>query len=326
MKEAIFTIFQYTPIIPFLAVFSFNFHDLWIFFFLNLKFDLWPSSPPFFAGNTVANDGCSTTCAIESGWVCTGSPSICNNCGNGKRENPEECDLGTTNPGNPTAVNGALNSGCTAQCKIAAGYKCTYVPAGPDVCFSGTELCGDGKISSFTELCDDGNKVSGDGCSSACAIESGWGCTGGTASTPSQCFNCGNGKVESVKETCDDGNAVGGDGCSATCITEPGFSCSTAMPNVCQMCGNSKREGNEQCDDGNTADFDGCSTVCTTEAGWTCNGVALGKSTCQRCGNGIKEGTEQCDDTNVVSGDGCSATCTTESGWTCDAGSPTKCK
>src|SRR5262249_40118187 len=28
-------------------------------------------------GNTNANDGCSATCAVESGWGCTGQPSVC---------------------------------------------------------------------------------------------------------------------------------------------------------------------------------------------------------------------------------------------------------
>ncbi len=36
--------------------------------------------------------------------------------------------------------------------------------------------CGDGMVGG-AEACDDGNTVAGDGCSSTCAVESGWDCT-----------------------------------------------------------------------------------------------------------------------------------------------------
>ena len=28
-------------------------------------------------GNTVSNDGCSSTCAVQSGYTCAGTPSVC---------------------------------------------------------------------------------------------------------------------------------------------------------------------------------------------------------------------------------------------------------
>ena len=44
--------------------------------------------------NAVSNDGCSSTCQIETGYVCTGSPSVCHivACGDGIVDSPEECD------------------------------------------------------------------------------------------------------------------------------------------------------------------------------------------------------------------------------------------
>ena len=50
------------------------------------------------------------------------------------------------------------------------------------------------------EECDDGNTNSGDGCSSNCEIESGWGCTENSAglSTCSQVSPCGNGVLEAA--------------------------------------------------------------------------------------------------------------------------------
>jgi len=65
-------------------------------------------------------------------------------------------------------------------------------------CFSGNPVCGDGVIEG-SEECDDGDTVDGDGCSSTCTIESGWGCSG----APSSCTEiCGNGIV-TVGEQCD---------------------------------------------------------------------------------------------------------------------------
>jgi cysteine-rich repeat protein len=64
-------------------------------------------------------------------------------------------------------------------------------------------FCGDGAMQSVMEKCDDGNTTSGDGCDSACRLES----------------TCGDGFVE-FAETCDDGNDLSLDGCSSTCLTE----------------------------------------------------------------------------------------------------------
>jgi cysteine-rich repeat protein len=151
-------------------------------------------------GNTVSGDGCSATCAQETGWTCTGTPSVCTrNCGNGVIGSGETCDDGN-------AVGG---DGCSATCTVETGYACTGTPS---VC---ALTCGNGVVGTG-ETCDDGNVVSGDGCSATCAAEPGYTCTG----TPSVCtFTCGNGTVTGA-EQCDDGNTVSGDGCSATCQVE----------------------------------------------------------------------------------------------------------
>jgi cysteine-rich repeat protein len=89
------------------------------------------------------------------------------------------------------------------------------------------QLCGDSLIMGV-EGCDDGNTVNGDGCSAACAVESGWDCTG----EPSTCtFHCGD-AVIGASEECDDGNEVRGDGCFVDCTVEIGWTCA-GQPSVC---------------------------------------------------------------------------------------------
>ncbi len=91
-----------------------------------------------------------------------------------------------------TAVVGAYIDDCTAGSDCGSVY---LFPAAPDDCGA---TCGDSLVEG-TENCDDGNTVDGDGCSSTCTIESGWGCSG----APSSCTEiCGDGIV-TVGEQCD---------------------------------------------------------------------------------------------------------------------------
>lgn len=53
------------------------------------------------------------------------------------------------------------------QCKCISGFFLSQ-----NAC---ADICGDGKI--FTNECDDGNTNDGDGCSSACKVESKYTCT-----------------------------------------------------------------------------------------------------------------------------------------------------
>lgn len=121
--------------------------------------------------------------------------------------------------------------------------------------------CGDGLITG-KESCDDKNAVSGDGCSAACAVESGYQCSG----QPARCWShCGDG-VTASNERCDDGNLENGDGCSASCKDEFGYKC-TGSPSTCVIpayCGNEIVETGETCDDGNNRQYDGCFN-CKTE-------------------------------------------------------------
>jgi len=244
----------------------------------------------------------STDCATG---VCTGN--VCQGaiCNDGVKNGPEtDVDCGGM---------------CSTKC--ATGKICgVALDCVSSVCTGGhcaAEVCGDG-VKNGTEVCDDGNPFSNDGCSSTCAVEPGFICSG----TPSVCpAICGDGLKVGV-EQCDDSNITTGDGCSSACAIEIGFTCGGA-PSVCTTtCGDGLKAGAEACDDGNGIPNDGC-TACAVNAGYTCTGTA--PSVCTAiCGNGIKAATEGCDDGNTTAGDGCSATCTVQSGYTC-TGSPSVC-
>ncbi|MBI1818052.1 MAG: DUF4215 domain-containing protein [Deltaproteobacteria bacterium] len=62
-------------------------------------------------GSTASDDGCSATCVTETGWSCSGQPSVCTPiCGDGLLRGSEECDDGNTTSGDC----------CSSTCQIEA--------------------------------------------------------------------------------------------------------------------------------------------------------------------------------------------------------------
>ena len=59
-------------------------------------------------GNLINGDGCSNTCEVEPGYQCTGAPSRCARCGNGRLEVDEACDDG----------NLVAGDGCSEACQV----------------------------------------------------------------------------------------------------------------------------------------------------------------------------------------------------------------
>lgn len=85
-------------------------------------------------GDTANLDGCNQNCFVESGWTCTGSPSVCVPvCGDGLKVFGEICDDGNL-------IN---DVGCLADCSgTAPGYLCSGgSTTSPTIC---TEVCGNG--------------------------------------------------------------------------------------------------------------------------------------------------------------------------------------
>lgn len=71
--------------------------------------------------------------------------------------------------------------------------------------------------------CDDGDTDDVNGCSNACAIVAGWGCSGGDSTTASSCGEvCGDAYLHVTdpatrEHTCDDDDTSPGDGCDGSC-------------------------------------------------------------------------------------------------------------
>ena len=109
-------------------------------------------------GNTIAGDGCSLSCQIETGFNCdTSQPTHCwSRCGDGIVAANEKCDDGNTIAGD----------GCTASCKVEFFYTCA---GSPSVCAIPAR-CGNGIVEG-SEACDDGNSTPGDGCTNSCTLE-----------------------------------------------------------------------------------------------------------------------------------------------------------
>ncbi len=218
-------------------------------------------------GNTVAGDGCSSTCQIETGFTCMIPGQACTPlmfCGNGVVDGQEACDDGNTISGD----------GCSSTCQIETGWQC---PVPNSSC---TTICGDGLVVG-REQCDLGAlngmvivTASDAGASGSGAGDAGTNEAGASDAGSSDARAPSDGGWASDAGTAEAGAADGGttsgsaSGCSATCTVDPGFACSAPpAASACHatVCGDGIVEGYEQCDDGNQVPYDGCSPTCTLE-------------------------------------------------------------
>jgi cysteine-rich repeat protein len=158
--------------------------------------------------DTDSGDGCNAACQVESGWVCSGTPSVCvPSCGNGALNPGEDCD-------------GALLGGATCQSRGFAGgtlgctASCSFDTSGCQAA-----ICPNGIIESG-EQCDGGN-LNGQTCVSFGYAGGTLACTASCSWSTAGCVNaiCGNG-VKETGEQCDDSNTNSNDGCSSTCQWE----------------------------------------------------------------------------------------------------------
>jgi cysteine-rich repeat protein len=151
-------------------------------------------------GNTAAGDGCSATCTVETGYICTAAGcSLLSNCGDNTLNLGEACDDGNT----------AAGDGCSATCSVEKDYICT--PLGCELAI----YCNDG-IHDPVEECE-GSEL---GCNK-CAIKPGYICTfnnhnGDAGCSPSEYCHDGAGWYDEGEE-CDLDFPADASICSETC-------------------------------------------------------------------------------------------------------------
>lgn len=111
-------------------------------------------------GNRGAGDGCSASCAPETGFTCTGTPSRCDPvCGDGMILGAETCD--GANLGGYTCATVGFPMGGTLLCSAMCRLDSSSCATGP---------CGNGTVNTGEE-CDDSNHIALDGCDAACRVE-----------------------------------------------------------------------------------------------------------------------------------------------------------
>jgi len=267
-------------------------------------------------GNTVAGDGCSDTCTIEAGYVCTGNfntESVCtaSACGDGFRAGAEACDDGDTSNGD----------GCSSTCTIENGWQCTNAS-----CTAMQPHCGDGQRVG-SELNSDRCDLGGMDPSANIVI---------SGNTGTNQYYTINGQQNPtlyliVDQTYTfDRSALSGHPFQIT--NASGFPVVAANTDntftftpsavgtytyVCTLHGTMTGSIIVQSDNNDNPAVSGCGKTCSVNSGWAYD---VSGNLNPICGDGNKYGSEECDDENTAASDGCSSTCTVETGWDCSSG------
>ena len=192
-------------------------------------------------------------------------------------------------------------------------------------------VCGDGVFdTSGSEEWDDGNTNSGDGCSSAWKVESGyeWSPDSSNNNISKWNFTWGNSVIGS-SERWDDGNTKDGDGWSGNWAIELGYEwVLEPSRNFISYCsktwGNSKIDGGENWDDGNYNNGDGWSSDWKVEDGYKWDNFSNNQSYWYPvCGDSHRDSNppynEECDDGNNIALDGWSSTWKVELNYICSS-------
>jgi MYXO-CTERM domain-containing protein len=179
--------------------------------------------------NTANSDGCDSSCHVESGWECSGTPSSCNLiCGNGTIDTGEGEQCDGTNVGGQNCSDFGYMPGplsCDSSCQLDFS-QCT--PALD---------CGNNQIDTGEDC--DGTNLDGESCTSLGFASGTLTCAPGCTFDTSLCVDpsdCGNGQREGDEE-CDDGENN-----------------SDTVPNACRTdctnprCGDGVKDDGEECD------------------------------------------------------------------------------
>ena len=249
-------------------------------------------------GNLTNGDGCTSSCTIQSGFTCVGSPSVCaSTCGDGIVAGGETCDDGNL-------VNG---DGCNNTCIVEAGFNCTGSPSICSNAVPANDNCAGAIIMSGTNGTINGQNITATfttgvpagpcagidkdlwyqftlATSKTVRLEA----NGPSIADPVLVLYAGT-CAGLVYVICDDDSGPGSNSLIQTTLTAGTYfvrfgSFNATIPgtlslvynlNVQNICGNNILEPTEDCDDGNLTNGDGCSATCTFENVSAINGVSI---------------------------------------------------
>jgi cysteine-rich repeat protein len=244
-------------------------------------------------GGTAPGDGCSATCAVETGWSCANEPSTCTPiCGDGITVGPEPCD----------DMNMNQTDGCTSQC--VAGVVCNGATLPGADAFAVDPATGNcyatwdsepttwaaaelacvavgGHLAVITSASEHAFAI-------AAQVAITWIGATDDANDTDAIFTWVTGEpflyASFAPGEPDDDGGLGGLGeClqqnamgqwSDTNCDFVGFVTGRLCEIEADACGDGIVQGTEACDDGNASGSDGCSATCTVEPGAICSGVA----------------------------------------------------
>ena len=235
-------------------------------------------------GNVTNGDGCSSTCTVQTGYTCTGNPSICaTTCGDGVTAGAEQCDDGNL-------VNG---DGCNNTCLLENLPNDDCAGA---ITLSGTS--GDAAGQNITATISAG--VPSGACQGSPVADVWYKFT--LASQKLCSFSLNGPSIQDpflsiysgtcgalVSVICDDDSGPGLYSFIQTPLnagsyfirvshfsaTSPGTFNLIYNINLSNICGNNIIENTEECDDGNTTNGDGCNSICNIENAGSITGVAI---------------------------------------------------
>src|SRR5262249_29420191 len=235
-------------------------------------------------GGRADGDGCSSSCQVEPGWVCSGQPSVCVTvCGDGVKTPDEGCDDGNTLPGDccsptcqPTNAGQPRtndNNVCPQDVCGTTGI-CEHQPVpGP---------CNDGNACTQTDTCQGGACVGTNPV--VCTASDQCHLAGACAPATGLCSN----PVKANGSSCNDGNA-----CTRTDACQGG-ACVGPTPVVCTAldqchvpgawapptgtCSNPAKPDGSSCSDGNA-----CTRTDTCQSGACVGGNAVVCTALDQC-------------------------------------------
>lgn len=212
-------------------------------------------------------DGCSATCAVETGFTCNGAPSVCTAFCN----NPTMFSSGDS-----SYIYCETNTNWANARTLCQNFGPTYDLVRIDSSAENALVLGQISATTWIGATDQESSVD-----PTFLGEGAWVWTQGGDQFWSGAGSGSGGTVQgglytNWRGTSEPNNSGGNEDCAEMRSSDGQWndqSCNSSRHFVCETlpCGNGTIAGGEQCDDGNTTDGDGCSASCQVEFGFTCD-------------------------------------------------------